>query len=41
MKTILKSSLYFYLAFLIGLLPFFGCGGDDENEKMDDFTKGQ
>jgi hypothetical protein len=30
MKTILKSSLYFYLAFLIGLLPFFGCGGDDD-----------
>ena len=30
MKTILKSSLYFYLAFLLGLLPFFGCGGDDD-----------
>ena len=28
MKTILKSSLYFYLVFLLGLLPFFGCGED-------------
>ncbi|MDE0086658.1 MAG: hypothetical protein OXU23_13145 [Candidatus Poribacteria bacterium] len=32
MKTVLKSSLYFYLAFLLGLLPFFGCGGDEEPE---------
>ena len=24
-----KSSKFFYLAFLIGLLPFFGCGNDD------------
>ncbi len=28
MKTILKSSLYFYIVFLLGLLPFFGCGED-------------
>lgn len=30
MKSIFKSSKFFYLAFLIGLLPFFGCGSDDE-----------
>ena len=28
MKTLRKSSLYFYLVFLFGLLPFFGCGED-------------
>ena len=30
MKTLRKSSLYFYIVFLLGLLPFFGCGGDDD-----------
>jgi hypothetical protein len=30
MKSIFKSSKFFYLAFLIGLLPFFGCGSDNE-----------
>lgn len=29
MKSIFKSSKFFYLAFLLGLLPFFGCGSDD------------
>ena len=28
MKTLRKSSLYFYIVFLFGLLPFFGCGED-------------
>ena len=29
MKSIFKSSKFFYLVFLLGLLPFFGCGSDD------------
>ena len=32
MKTILKSTLYF--AFLLSLLPFFGCGGDDDEPEI-------
>lgn len=32
MKTILKSSPYFCLTVLLGLLPFFGCGGDEAPE---------
>ena len=33
MKSIFKSSKFFYLAFLIGLLPFFGCGSDNEPQQ--------
>lgn len=32
MKTILKNSPYFFLTVLLGLLPFFGCGGDEAPE---------
>ena len=32
MKTILKSTSYFFLTVLLGLLPFFGCGGDETPE---------
>ena len=32
MKTIRKSSPYFFLTVLLGLLPFFGCGGDETPE---------
>lgn len=32
MKTIFKSSPYFFLTVLFGLLPFFGCGGDETPE---------
>ncbi|RKU36356.1 hypothetical protein C6496_13950 [Candidatus Poribacteria bacterium] len=30
MKPIFKSSQLFYFAFLLGMLPFFGCGGDED-----------
>lgn len=33
MKPILKSSQLFYLAFLLGLLPLFGCGGDEDRDQ--------
>lgn len=32
MKTILKSSPYFFLTVLLGLLPIFGCGSDETSE---------